>query len=57
MVTYGEKNSAKQMQTTWEKAAQHIGIAIGQDISKKLQTRMIMIIPETIHSKEILDRH
>ena len=57
MFTYGEKNSAKNMRTTWEKAVQHIGIALGQDISMEFRTRMLMMIPEPIKSQEILDRY
>ena len=36
MFTYGEKNSAGEMRTTWEKFVQHIGIALGRDISTQL---------------------
>ena len=46
MFTYGEKNSADEMQTTWENDVQHIGIAFGQDISTEVQTRTIMVIKE-----------
>ena len=57
MFTLREKNSAEITQKTWENAVQHIGIGLGQDISMKLQTRMIMVIPELIYSQEILFRH
>ena len=33
MFTYGEKNSTDEMRATWEKVVQHIGIALGKDIS------------------------
>ena len=45
------------MQTTWEKAVQNIGIALGQDISTELQTRIIMVIPDPFDSQEILYRN
>ena len=45
------------MQTTWEKAIQNIEIYIGQDTSKELQTRMLILIPDPTHSQEMLDRH
>ena len=57
MFAYKEKTSASAMQTTWEKAIQNIGIALGQDISTELEKSMIMVILEPIHSQEILYRH
>ena len=57
MFTYGEKNSADEMETTWEKAVQHIGIALDQDISMEFQTRTLMVIPEPNHSQWIIERH
>ena len=57
MFTYGEKNYADKIRTTWEKVIQHIVISIGQDISKESQMRKIMVIPDPNHSQEILYRH
>ena len=57
MFTYREKNSAEEIQTTWEKVVQKIGIDIVQDISTELETSTLMVIPEPTHSQEILDRH
>ena len=57
MFTYGENNSADKMGTAWEKAVQHIVIALGQDISTEFRTRTLMVIPDPTHSQEILERH
>ena len=57
MCTYGDKNLADYMWTTWEKSIQNIGIDFGQEISTELQTRMLMVILEPKNSKEILDWH
>ena len=54
MFTYAEKNSANDMKTPWEKDVQNIGIAIGQDISTELGTRMLMVIPDPTHIQEII---
>ena len=55
MFTYIENNSANDIQTTRENAVQNIEIAIGQDISMEIQTRMLMVIPEPSHIEEILE--
>ena len=57
MFTHGENNSTHEMQTIWEKAAQHIEIALDQDIRMELRMRTRMITPEPNHSQEILDIH
>ena len=51
MFKYGEKNSAEEIRTTWEKVVQHHGIALCQDISTELRTRTLIVIPETTHSQ------
>ena len=56
MFTYEEKNSADEMQTTWEKAVQHIGISMGQNISTELRTRTLMVLPKPTYSQEILEK-
>ena len=55
MFTYIENKSANDIQTTRENAVLNIEIAIGQDISMEIQTRMLMVIPETSHIEEILE--
>ena len=54
MFTYGDKKSADGIQKTWERSVQHIGIFFVQDIITELQTRIIMVITQPIHSQEIL---
>ena len=45
------------MQTTWEKAVQHIEISLGQGISTEFQTRTLVVIIEPTQSQEILNIH
>jgi hypothetical protein len=36
---YGQKGSADQMQTTWDKIVQHVGTIYGHDISNEIPKR------------------
>ena len=54
---YGQKGSADQMRTTWEKIVQYVGTNYGQDISNELQNKMTVTIPEPTHMQEVLNRH
>ena len=56
MFTYMKENSAVGMRATWEKFVHHIGIDISQDISTELWTRIMMVIPDPVHSQYILYR-
>ena len=54
---YGHKAAADEMRTSWEKVAQCVGTAHGQDISNELQNEGCVIVTEPIHSQAVLDRH
>ena len=54
---YGQKNSADQMRTSWEKLIQYMGTNYGQDISNKLQNKMVVVLVEPIHNATVLMRH
>ena len=54
---YGQKNSADQMRTSWEKLVQYVGTTYGQDISNELTNKAAVTIPEPVHSATIMARH
>jgi hypothetical protein len=54
---YGQKNSADQMRTSWEKLIQYVGTNYGQDISNELQNKMTVTIVEPVYTPEVLARH
>ena len=54
---YGQRGAADQTRTTWEKIVIYAGTIMAQDISNELQNRKTVVIPEPVHSQEILDRH
>ena len=43
---YGQKASADQMRTSWEKLVQYVGTSYGHDISNKLQNKISVVLPE-----------
>lgn len=54
---YGQKCSADQMRTSWEKLVQYVGANQGHNISNKLANKQMLIIAEPIFSAAILARH
>ena len=54
---YGQKNSADQMRTSWEKIVQYVGTTYGQDISNELQNKAIVALTEPVHTTVITARH
>ena len=54
---YGQKNSANQMQTSWEKIVQYVGMTYGQDISNELQNKTVLALQEPVHTAVIMARH
>ena len=54
---YGQKNSADQMRTSWEKLVQYVGTNYGQDISNELQNKAIVALTEPVHTAVITARH
>jgi len=54
---YGQKASADQMRTSWEKIVQYVGTNYGQDISNELQNKVTVTLAEPVHSLEVMARH
>jgi hypothetical protein len=57
MFDYGHRAAADQMRTSWEMLVQFVGTNYGQDISNELQNKIPVIIPEPVHTLEVLARH
>ena len=57
MFDYGQKASADQMRTSWEKLVQYVGTSYGHDISNKLQNKLAVVFPEPEYELAILTRH
>lgn len=54
---YGQKGSADQMRTTWEKLTQYAGTTYGQDIRNELENKKKVVIPEPTHTADVLAKH
>jgi hypothetical protein len=54
---YGQKSAADQMRTSWEKLVQYVGTKYGQDINKKLQNKIWVVLTEPVHTNDVLSRH
>jgi hypothetical protein len=54
---YGEKSTADQMCTSWEKLAQYLRTNYGQDISNELQNKITVILVEPVHTDDVLLKH
>ena len=54
---YGQKSSADQLRTSWEKLVQYVGTNYGQDVSNELQNKITVILPEPTYTAAILTRH
>lgn len=54
---YGQKGSADQMRTSWEKLVQYAGTTYGQDISNELKNKKEITIPEPEHTDDVKNRH
>ena len=54
---YGQKGSADQMRTSWDKLVQYVGTTYGQDISNELTNKVTVTIAEPTYSAAILVRH
>ena len=42
---YGQKASADQMRTSWEKLVQYVGTSYVHDISNELQNKIAVVLP------------
>ena len=54
---YGQKASANQMRTSWEKLFQYVGTSYGHNISNELQNKIAVVLPEPEYELAILTRH
>jgi hypothetical protein len=54
---YGHRAAVDQMRASWEKLVQFMGTNYGQDISNELQNKIPVILPEPVHTLEVLARH
>ena len=54
---YGQKSSADQLRTSWEKLVQYVGTNYGQDVSNELQNKITVILPEPTYTAAIMTRH
>jgi hypothetical protein len=54
---YGQKSSADQICTSWEKLVQYVGTNYGQDINNKLQNNITDFLIEPVHTNDVLTRH
>ena len=57
MFDYGQKASADQMRTSWEKLVQYVGTSYGHDISNDLQNKLAGVLPDPEYELSILMRH
>ena len=57
MFDYGQKASADQMITSWEKLVQYVGTSYGHDISNELENKIAVVLPEPEYELVILLRH
>ncbi len=53
----GQKAAADQMPTSWEKLAECVGFAHGQDTSNELQNKAAVILVEPVHEPAMLLRN
>ena len=54
---YGQKESADQVRTTWDKVVQYSGTIYGHDISNELQNKKTLVIQEPEYSQDTLTEH
>ena len=54
---YGQKESADQVRTTWDKIVQYSGTIYGHDISNELQNKKTLVIQEPEYSQDTLTEH
>ena len=54
---YGQKSSADQMRTTWEKLVHHVRTIHGHNFSKTLLNKKTIIIKKPKHIQDALDEY
>jgi hypothetical protein len=53
---YGQKSTADQMRTSWEKLVQYYGTSYGQYINNELQNKVWVVLTEPLHIADVLAR-
>ena len=54
---YGQKAASDQIRTSWGKLVQYVGTSYGSDISKELQNKTAVVLPEPVHELAVMVRH
>jgi hypothetical protein len=54
---YGQKGSADQMRTSWEKIVHHVGTIMSQEKSNELLNRIQVVVPQPQHDAAIITKH
>jgi hypothetical protein len=54
---YGQKSTADQMCTSWEKLVQYVGTNYGQDIKNELHNKVWIVLNEPVHTYDVLEMH
>ena len=54
---YGQKGSADQMRTTWDKAVSHAGTTYAVELKNELLYKEPFILSEPEHTQAVLDDH
>jgi hypothetical protein len=57
MFDYGQKSTAYQMRTSWEKLVQYVGTNYGQDINNEFQNKVWVVLTKPVHTDYVLARH
>jgi len=50
---YGQKSSADQMRTSWEKLTHYVGTTFGQDICNELTNKRTVVLPVPTQSATV----
>ena len=54
---YGQKGSADQMRTSYEKLVQYVGTSMGTDILNELRNKVTAVVPEPVEDPVVTARH
>lgn len=57
MFTYGQKNSADKLRTSWDELTTHCGATLGTDIGTELSTKTKLTLPKPEYTQEQKDAH
>ena len=57
MFDYGQKESADQMRTSWDKLCQYVGANYAHDIGNELQNKTALLLREPEYNASVTERH